>query len=190
MMKDYRISVKVRNNRILKAIEDVGGTPGGKWCESNNLNYCLVNDLINMTISPLTSEGEMRKVAVNLCEVLGKLPEDLWSNEQLYPLERNFSEMEMDYEQVISMLPKEEQFYIQDFSGVEEQETAELVFEAISTLTKREQQVINGRFYENKTLVEIANEQGVSHHMIRQIEQRALRKLRRPNISRTLRDAA
>ena len=30
-MKDYRITVKVRNNRILKAVEETGSTFGGKW---------------------------------------------------------------------------------------------------------------------------------------------------------------
>ena len=91
--KDYRLTVKVRNNRILKAIEAVGGTPGGKWCAANGLNYVSVNELINLTSSPLNKvDGTLTLNASLLCDVLGKLPEDLWSNEQLYPLVKNFSE--------------------------------------------------------------------------------------------------
>ncbi len=96
-MKDYRITVKVRNNRILKAIEECGGTPGQKWCEANGLSYSSLNYFINMAKSPLRDDGTIRSSASQLCDVVGKLPEELWSNEQLYPLEKNFSEMEMDY---------------------------------------------------------------------------------------------
>lgn len=38
-MKDYRVTVKVRNNRILRAIEAAGGTLVGKWCEEHGLAY-------------------------------------------------------------------------------------------------------------------------------------------------------
>ena len=51
-MKDYRITVKVRNNRMLNAIADAGGTPGQKWCAGKGLSYARWNSLINMTSSP------------------------------------------------------------------------------------------------------------------------------------------
>ena len=86
-----------------------------------------MNDLINMTSSPLSSDGSLFHDAARLCEVLGKPPEDLWSNEQLYPLEKNFSEMEMDYSRVIALLPPEKQSYLQDFSKPEQEQTKALV---------------------------------------------------------------
>lgn len=43
-MRDYRVTVKVRNNRILTAIEAAGGSPGQKWCVANGLPYLQVND--------------------------------------------------------------------------------------------------------------------------------------------------
>jgi len=179
-MKDYRITVKVRNNRLLKAIESVGGSPGNKWCEANGLGYARVNSLINMTSSPLTAEGTLFHDAARLCEVLGKLPEDLWSNEQLYPLERNFSEMEMDYAQVIAMLPPEQQSYLPDFSALEQEQTKALIAQALSTLTPREQLVIKMRFEDELTLQECAKRLSVTQGRIRQIEHKALRKLRHP----------
>jgi RNA polymerase sigma factor (sigma-70 family) len=179
-MKDYRLTIKVRNNRLLKAIEAVGGTPGGKWCAANGLGYSRVNDLINMTSSPLTAEGELHQDAAKLCEVLGKLPEDLWSNEQLYPLEKNFSDIEMDHAQVVALLPQEQQSYLPDFSEFEQAQTKALVSKAISTLTPREQEVIKMRFTDELTYEECAKRFGVTRERARQIEAKALRKMRHP----------
>ena len=179
-MKDYRLTIKVRNNRLLKAIEATGGTPGGKWCAANGLGYARVNDLVNMTSSPLTSEGALHRDAARLCEVLGKLPEDLWSNEQLYPLERNFSEMEMDHAQVVALLPQEQQSYLPDFSEFEREQTKALVSKVVSTLTPREQDVIRMRFEDELLLDECASRLGVTRERVRQIEQKALRKMRHP----------
>jgi len=179
-MKDYRITVKVRNNRLLKAIEDAGGSPGQKWCDANGLRYARVNSLINMTSSPLTTEGGLFPDAARLCEVLNKLPEDLWSNEQLYPLEKNFSEMEMDYSQVVALLPNEQQSYLPDFSELEQEQTKGLVSTALSTLTNREREVIRMRFEDELTYDECAKRFDVTRERIRQIESKAMRKLRHP----------
>lgn len=179
-MKDYRLTIKVRNNRLLKAIEEAGGTPGQKWCDANGLGYTRVNSLINMTSSPLTAEGTLFPDAARLCDVLGKLPEDLWSNEQLYPLERNFSEIEMSHEQVVALLPQEQQQYLPDFSELENAQTKKLVSTALSTLTDREREVIRMRFEEDLTYDECAKRFDVTRERIRQIEDKAMRKLRHP----------
>lgn len=189
-MKDYRLTIKVRNNRILKAIEAVGGTPGGKWCAENGLCYARVNNLVNMTSSPLMANGELHRDAAILCDVLGKLPEDLWSNEQLYPLEKNFSEMEMDHAQVVALLPQEQQSYLPDFSEFEQAQTKALLSSAVSTLTPREQEIIRMRFEENLTYDECANQLNVTRERIRQVEGKALSKLRNPKLLGMFVDAA
>lgn len=179
-MKDYRLTIKVRNNRILRAIEAVGGIPGGKWCEANGLTYTVINQFINMTLSPLAKNGAMYPDAARLCDVLGKLPEELWSNEQLYPLERNFSEMEMDHAEVIALLPPEHQSYLPDFSNLEQEQTRKLIADALSKLPKRQRQIIQLRYTEELTFEECGNRLGISKERVRQLEAIALRKLRRP----------
>lgn len=179
-MKDYRLTLKVRNNRILKAIEAMDATLGWKWCAENGLSYTSVNRYINMTDSPLDVEGRLKQSAEKLCDVLGKLPDELWSNEQLYPLEKNFSEMEMDYAQVVSLLPPEQQSYLQDFSEFEQEQTKALLSDAMKTLTFKERDILQMRFNEGLTLDESAERYGLSRERARQIEARALRKMRRP----------
>jgi RNA polymerase sigma factor (sigma-70 family) len=177
-MKDYRLTVKVRNNRILKAIEASGGSPGGKWCEANGLCYAEVNDLINMTAGPLKASGAMRDVALRLCEAVDKLPEDLWSNAQLYPLEKNFSEMEMDHEQLLALLPAEEQSYLPDHSNIEQEQVRKVLDSALATLTPGQRSVLAMRNDAGLTLDQCAEKLGVSKERVRQVEQKALRAMR------------
>ena len=188
-MKDYRLSIKVRNNRLLKAIESVGGSPGGKWCAENGLRYGAVNDLINMTSSPIDAKGNLISSAARLCDVLNALPEDLWSNEQLYPLERNFSEMEMTHAEVVALLPPEQQSYLPDFSSLEQEEIKALVSRVVATLAPNEQEVIKLRFDDDLTFEECAKKLDVTPERVRQVEAKALRKLRHPRRCEMLLDA-
>jgi len=178
MAKDYRVTIKVRNNRILQAIEEAGGTPGGKWCADQGLCYEVVNRLINMTDIPIKSDGTLTKTASRLCEVLGKLPDDLWSAEQLYPLEKNFASLEMDYEQVVAMLPAEDRYCLDDHSRIEQEQTKEIVMDALRGLHPLQREVIRMRYECDLSQTECGELLGVSKDRIRQIEEKAMRKLR------------
>lgn len=174
----YRVTVKVRNNRILKAIESVGGQPGAKWCRSVGLCYAAINDLINMTLSPIADDGSLRKQAAALCEVTGFLPDELWSAEQVRPLERNFSELEMSYEQVMSTLADHETGYIPDLDGFE---LPDAVKASLSELTPQQRRVVELRYGiggDEMTLAEVGSELGLSRERVRQIESKAMRTLR------------
>lgn len=54
---------------------------------------------------------------------------------------------------------------------------------ALKTLSVRERTVIDRRFYWQETLTEVANWFNVSQERVRQIEARALRKLRHPSVA-------
>lgn len=181
-MKDYRVTVKVRNNRILKAIEAAGGEPGGKWCAANGLAYATVNNLINMTIGPLSAAGQLTNTAQDLCDVLNKLPEDLWSNDQLYPLERNMSDVEMDKKEIARFLPHaEEQSYLLDLSDLERREKRAVIEKSLDTLQPRTAEVIRRRYFHEMTLAETGKAMGITVERVRQIEMKGLRLLRKPN---------
>ena len=191
-MNDYRVNIKVRNNRILKAIEESGGTVGQKWCEANGLGYSSVNSLINMVVSPVTKMGELIPTAARLCEVLGKLPDELWSDEQIRPLEKNFTSLEMSREEIVALMPPDAMgLELTDFDQfMHMRELPERIEQAIDTLDERKQYIIRSRFYEDKTLDELGKELGVSKDRVRQIEARALRELRHPSKSKVLLDYA
>ena len=60
----------------------------------------------------------------------------------------------------------------------------EYIEEALSKLTEREKDILRKRFYDGLFLDEIGKDYGVQRERIRQIEAKALRKLRHPAISR------
>lgn len=188
-MKDYKVTVKVRNNRILKAIEEAGGAVGSKWCLKHGLYYVGVNNLINMTSSPIHKNGELTELASKLCEVLNKSPFDLWSEEQLVPLEKNTSEFEMSGEQVQQLLSHEPDYYLQNFDeNLDLQDLRKTLEKAFEKLTPREKQILQERFYKERTLSEIGADYDVTKERIREIEAKALRKLRHPSAANELRD--
>lgn len=185
-MKEYRVTVKVRNNLLLKAIEEKGERFGQKWCAANNLNYQTVLRFVNLLMSPITQEGTLRLSAQRLCDALEKLPEDLWSNEQLYPLEKNFSEIEMDHAQVVSMLPAEQQYYLPNFSELEQQQTNKVLNRAMAAahISDQEKEVLRLRYEEDMTLDECGERMRLSRERIRQIEAKALRRLRHSSVAK------
>lgn len=187
-MKDYRVTIKVRNNRILTEIVKSGGEPGPKWCEKNGLPYVGVNDLINMTTSPLKASGELSKTAAELCDVLCCAPDDLWSNEQIRPLEKNFSELEMSHSQVVAMLPLGEQSYLHDFTGIEDEEAKTIVAGQLGTLSARTADMLRKRYFDERTFESIAKEYGITDQRARQIIEKGMRALRHPARANVLRD--
>lgn len=180
-MKDYRLTLKVRNNRILRAVEATGRNFGGKWCRANGVDYHKAVQLVAMTLSPINEEGHLIKAAVQLCDALNKTPDDLWSKEQIYPLEKNFSELEMDHDQVISLLPHNQQVIEHDTSGIENEQAKAIIATAMRSLKAREIEVLRLIFYEDFTLQECADRLNVTRERVRQIEQKALRKMRHPD---------
>ena len=179
-MKDYRVTVKVRNNRILKAIEAAGGEPGAKWCEEKGLSYQNVNALINMKKSPLAADGSLSAAALMLCDVLNVIPDDLWSNDQIYPLERNFSELEMNKEEITALIESSNGVCVLDTSKFEQEQARKLLDGVIKKLPPQIRKIIEFRFYQDMSLDDCAKALGVTRERARQIEAKALRMLRHP----------
>ncbi len=116
------------------------------------------------------------------------MPEDLWSDDQIRPLEKNFTTLEMTREQVMSLMAPEETSYLTDFEGEIDRERLVVVMErAMSTLGKHHQQVLKARFFEDKLLEEVGKEMGLGKERVRQIEAQALRMLRAPSKSGVMR---
>ena len=182
-MKDYKVMGNVKNNQILKAIEDSGGKTGVKWCKENGLSYKQVNDLVSLRSSPISCDGHLTLQAQKICDVLGKIPDELWSNEQLYPLEKNFSEIEMSLEEVMGLLPHEDQIYFSDFESVERYQLRENLGAALDMLKKSERMVLMLRYLDSGlTQEQCGDVLGVSATRVGQIEWVALRKLRKSKL--------
>jgi len=193
-MSDYRINVKVRNARLLRAIEDAGYASGGIFADTVGISYqgWLVRYL-NLETSPYDKKGNLRPSAEKLCVFLNKGPDELWSEEQLTPLKTNKSERDVSVDQLKYLMYDRESDKSNPELLIEQKENMDELYTVIETLAPREQEVLRLRFgldCEPHTMAAIAEKHNVSLERIRQIIAKALRKMRHPDRSNKLRSIA
>jgi RNA polymerase sigma factor (sigma-70 family) len=114
------------------------------------------------------------------------MPSDLFSQEQMTPLKTNKGTVDLGFEDISRMLDDP----TQDPSlRLERQDITGAVGTILEELTERERKIINLRFGidgKEHSLLEVANIFGVTRERVRQVEAKALRKLRHPTRSQPL----
>jgi len=181
MNEEYRVKVSVSNNLLIRAIEDAGYKNQSEFARAIGCGTAYVNMLCGLRISPMTREGEFTKGANQVMEGLGACPTDLWTEEQLtMNLKRSSSWSVMGREELHVLMNGEQKSLLDSVAGQELKKTMDAVRK---TLTYREQQIIGLRFDDDKSLEEVGKELGVSRDRVRQLEARALRKMRYPSRS-------
>ncbi|MDD6328561.1 MAG: RNA polymerase sigma factor RpoD [Lachnospiraceae bacterium] len=160
---------------------------------------------IRIPVHMVETINKLIRVSRQLLQELGRepLPEEI-AEEMGIPVERVREILKISQEPVSLETPigEEEDSHLGDFIQDENvpvpAEAAaftllkEQLVEVLSTLTEREQKVLRLRFGLDdgraRTLEEVGKEFNVTRERIRQIEAKALRKLRHPSRSRKLRD--
>ncbi len=194
-MKEYRVKVTVRNNLLLSAIEDAGYKTQAEFARAAGLTDTHVTALVGLRACPIRNDGTFTDVAQTMMEVLGACPTDLWTNEQLsMRLKNNSAEGQMSKAELLPALGMNPidliEFKAPDEYASDTQRTA-VVANTLKTLTFREQMVLGQRFGingEEKTYEEIGESLGLTRERIRQLEARALCKLRHPSRSDELKN--
>ena len=185
---DYRVSLKVMNNRLLSAIEATGYKSIPRFCDAFGVSYGSLLDLIRMKKSPLDRWGRWRQTSRQLSEVLGCLPEDLFNEQQMTsPLADNRREIEMTTVQLNNMLPVERDPH-EIACNAQLQEKIQHVLEGLDPRLAR---ILTLRFglgdEEPLSRDELGKRIGISEQRVRQLEAKAMRKLRHPVHSNHLR---
>ena len=178
-MSDYRVEIKVRNARIYRAMKAAGYENVAQVCRAFNLSQSVVGDLLNMKTAPTLRNGEWRKEVVVLCSGLGKMPSELFSEEQMVAWDKTTGAVDLDIEQVGNLLTGDT-----PDSLLENKEMKVLLDGALERLTPQENSVLRRRFGmdgEEMTLKAIGIADGSTPERIRQVEAKGLRKLRHPS---------
>ena len=182
-MTDYRVQIKVRNARLLRAIEKAGHQPGQIFAREVGISYTVhLLPYLNLKRTPFDENGDLRPCAEKLCVFLNCLPDELWSEEQRYPLLTNAAEIELSAASVHELLASPSDC-ADPLSLLEKKQAAQAVDALLDTLTPREAEVLrlrHGIDGEPMNLEEMAKAKRCSRERIRQIEAKALRKLRAP----------
>lgn len=172
MMTDYRVTLRVRNARILRALEGQGYASVAEFCRTWGFHQSDIGALIGMKKSVVASDGRLTPTAEKLCEALCALPEELWSEDQLYgkPLLRNTAEFEISPEDIAALGSRQKYLQI----GVEKlMETAKL--------TANERKVLIQKVMHDVPTGSLTKQLDVSRSRLGQIESNALRKMRKAN---------
>ena len=190
MSEDYRVTVKVRNNRLLEAIEASGHACGLKFAKLAGVSYQSLWQLVAMTLSPQTPSGEWRAPVLKLADFLGVLPDEIFTDSHLIALADNKAEFKMDAAEIELLTGAREVPALEE--KVQAEELRGKMREALATLPGRTRQILEARFglngAEPKMLKELAKEWGLSVDRVRQIEAKGLQFLRNPKRSHELRD--
>lgn len=189
-MEEYRIDLKVRNNLILTKIEELGFSTPRSFCKIYDICYISLLKLINMKNPPLIPNGKYRKIVYTLCDILGCIPEELFSAKQMeVALETNKRTLQVKEAEMLFMINQSETLLLEEI--IDNDNMKKTLEEKLFTLTSREKKVLELRFGLNNedenTLKEVGEKFGVDKERIRQIESKSLRKLRHPDRSDSLR---
>lgn len=175
-MMDYRVTVSVRNNRILELGEQIGLNSAAAIAKASGVHQTVVGEYINLKVAPINSRGDWRPSALRLAEALACEPDDLWSDEQkTMELATNKAHRNVSGAQ-LKELASPEQTYLQD-------QTSMVIHNAVDELPKIMALIIGMRFGlepfdREHTLEEIGNAVGISRERVRQIQEKALTRLR------------
>ena len=184
MSADYRISFKVRNARLLRAIERNGFQPGKKLAELIGIRYHDLCKYLSLTLSPYDKNGDLRQSAQKICIFLNVYEDELWSDEQLIPLSKNSAFVDVTSEQVNMLIGNNSPEEILEIDDIRK-----TIHSSMLCLNDRQRYVISSYFGlegEEKSLAQIGKELGVCQERAREIELIALRKLRMPGYSESL----
>ncbi len=178
MAGEYAVKVSVRNALILRRMKALGIKSQAELAKLAGLGIMTVSTMITLKKAPRNKiTGEWTDAAFALSSALQVEPEELWTErQQSMELVRNNYEINMNEEEVQRLSTD---------GGVErlvlEGQRTKALTKSLNSLSPREEYVVRRRFFEDDTLDDIADDMGVQRERIRQIEGKALRKLKHPS---------
>ena len=188
-MNDYRVKITIRNERLLAAMEGMGYKSVAEFSRNQGLNGVKVREIFNGKIPPLDREGNPKELTKEILEILNLTIEKAFTEKQLKGFKKHTFEVKIEEEKLLQIISPAKNQEIK----VIEQEVKSKLSEILSTLTPREEKILRMRFgigmNTDHTLEEVGRKFFVTRDRIRQIEARALRKLKHPSRSKQLMEA-
>jgi len=183
-MNDLRIIIKIKNNLIWKRAELIWGNikTQAELSKLLEIRQDKIGLILNFKYNPVDRNGNWKILSMKLSEKLKCFPEDIFPK-YFEKVIKNKYQIECDSKVWFDLIEykqktPEEKYIIE--------ENKNFLQETLTKLNPREEKIIKMRFFEEKTLREIASEFNVSPDRIRQIEARAIRKLRHPLYTRNI----
>jgi RNA polymerase sigma factor (sigma-70 family) len=189
-MKDYRLEIKIKNNYLYEKMQEYGISTASELARVVGLGPSVIGDILNLKVTPYTNKGTVRSSIQCLCDFFSCNPEDLFPAQHIFdPLTVNQGAIQANIGELMSSNLLESAHNPDLLVEITEQKEA--IEKTLDQLTLREKKVLELRFGLGEeaecTLKEVVIKLGVKAELIRQIEAKALRKLRHPTRTRHIR---
>lgn len=178
-MNDYHLELKIRNG-ILKSLMDKHGIQSGsELARKIGASPSDVSRVLTLREPAYTTKGSLHKTAQRLCEFFGVLPDEIYPEGHLIePMAQNTFEAFVEADQLTQIA------HIARQSDPEEAlkllDSGEAFENVMKLVSEREAKMLHMRFIRDLTYKQCGDKLGVTLQRARQIEERALRKLRKP----------
>lgn len=180
-IKDYEITVKVRNNYLLRAIAAQGYKSLAEFCRHCNVSYPALSQFVNLSRVPLVvscGKEKWSESVIEIADALQTVPENLFPPQHIRKcLASHRSTVEANAADLEFMLLQSES--TRSEKRMESKDLTKTLGDIIDTLPTKEQLVIKSRYLDDQTFEEAGQTYGVSRERIRQLEARALRNMKR-----------
>lgn len=176
-MSDYELQISVKNAPLLNLMRKNGITKLTQLAELADVGYQQLCNFANLKMTIYNARGEVRPTPAKVSDFFNVMPEELAPEPQHYtPLSKNKVKVQLNAEQMFALTNQTE---IDPVALFTEGEMQKNVHKMLEHLTPREKKVLKKRYFEEQTFREIAENMGVSTERIQQIEEKAMRNVRR-----------
>ena len=181
MIKDYRLKITIRNNKILSKMESLGYISVRKFCKEFNLDYQQATEVINGKIKPLNDKGTIRKSCDQLLSILGLELHDAFTDRQLQGFNKTGFVFKLKEKEMLELVDPVQN---QEIKVIENDIQKKIADAMNKRLTPKQKEILSLKYGFNghveHTLDEIGKMYGVSRERIRQIILKSERLLQHP----------
>jgi len=175
MMKDYRVKIQIRNDRLLSAIEGMGYDSVAKFCKKFNLEYQRTTEIIRGKLKPLNEKGTPNKTTEELLGILGLELHEAFTKRQLNGFRRSSFEVQVEESELKQIVSPAKN---QEMKLIETDVTNKLDELFAKHLGPRQEKILRMRYgigmLANHTYEEIGLHYNITRERVRQIEQKAI----------------
>jgi len=183
-MKDYRVKITIRNERLLNAIEEKGFVSVNQFCIAYNLPYQQITEVINGKKKPIDKSNNILKVVENLLEILQLSVDEAFTKRQLQGFHKSGYELKVKEKDLLTLVNPAQN---QERKLIEEDVKKNLIEAINMRLNRRQKEMIRLRYGfdggKEHTYAELGKIFSVSVERARQIIKFAERRLKHPSVA-------